>query len=342
MTIREILEMGSSILKDAGIEDYSLESQILLSHHLNVQRLYLLVNLDKNIDQEDVDKIKKSFEERKNQKPISYITGDKNFYGRDFEVLEGVLIPRFDTELLVELALKKIKILNTNAKKEKKLAKNDFKSILKKTAEDMANARGEVFYSGFDQSEKQVWIRGDEAYTYGDVKVEDEKIRGLEVGAGTGIISITLALEDETISMTSCDISETAIKNAKINAEKFEVSDRVNIIESDVYESFERDEEFDFIISNPPYIKSRVIEELDEQIKSYEPILALDGGGDGLYYYRRLTDNLPLKSGGFIAVEIGYDQGEEVKNLFENAGLIDVQIYKDLSGLDRVVIGQKV
>ena len=200
----------------------------------------------------------------------------------DFKVSEGVLIPRQDTEILIEETLKKLK----------------------------------------DHKHKS-------------------NLKGFEIGVGSGIISITLLKEIETLTMIGVDINDKAIELTKANALKHEVSDRLCILNSNLFEKINKENQFDFIISNPPYIETKVIDSLKEDIKKHEPKLALDGGEDGLDFYRAIIEQSKsyISPEGFIAFEIGYNQAEAVKKIFVENGYPNVTIAKDLAGFDRVVIG---
>lgn len=278
MDIRHILNKGEKIL--SNLPNPALDCSILTAHFLEADRLSLAVNLDKEIDKDTEDKILRAFELRKTLCPLEYITGVKNFYGYNFKVNKGVLIPRFDTENLVERVLKKL--------------------------EDRGSG----------------------------------SLSGLEIGTGTGIISITLLKERNELVMTAADISDYALENAAENARAFGVEDRFDLIKSDIYENITG--EFDFLVSNPPYIKTADIKTLEVQVRDYEPETALDGGADGLYFYRRIIKHAPVKKHGFAAFEIGCDQAGQAEKLLKDENFVNIKIYKDLSGFDRVVIAEKI
>ena len=205
--------------------------------------------------------------------PLQYIFGEENFYGRTFRVLEGVLIPRQDTEISVETLLKIIK---------------------------------------------------------------NNKINNmLEIGCGTGIVSISVDLETK-IDVTAVDISKRAIENSIINKEK--LGSGIKIMKSDLFSNIK--ESFDLIYSNPPYIKSDEIEKLQVEVRKHEPRLALDGGEDGLHFYRKIIEKAPkyLNDRGYLVFEIGHDEAKDICALMEDK--FDIEVIKDLSKLDRVVVGQ--
>lgn len=169
------------------------------------------------------------------------------------------------------------------------------------------------------------------------LKYEGQKTRVLDLGTGSGCLILTLLSELRNATGVAADISPKALNIAKQNADKLNVTGRIAFIESDWLESVEG--EFDIIISNPPYITPEVIAQLDVDVSKYDPVLALDGGEDGLLPYKVILPQIRtyLKKGGMMAMEHGYDQGSSVHRIAVNAGLSDVQTHKDLGGLDRVI-----
>ena len=280
MKIKDIINYGVAMIKNT--ESPSLETQMMIAKVIEKDRLYIMLNLEEDIDESKVEIIKTMIDKRKSSYPLQYILGEREFWGMDFKVSEGVLIPRQDTEILIEETLKKLK-------------DNKHKSNLK----------------------------------------------GFEIGVGSGIISITLLKEIETLTMIGVDINDKAIELTKANALKHEVSDRLCILNSNLFEKINKENQFDFIISNPPYIETKVIDSLQEDIKQHEPKLALQGGEDGLDFYRAIIEQSKsyISPEGFIAFEIGYNQAEAVKKIFVENGYPNVTIAKDLAGFDRVVIG---
>lgn len=283
MKIKDIVAYGKNELNN--VENPTLETQMIVSKVINKDRLYLMLNLDETIKDSEVHLVKAYIEKRKNNYPLQYILGDREFWSMDFVVEEGVLIPRQDTEILIEETME---IINKNYR--------------------------------------------------------NNILRGLEIGVGSGIISIVLLKQLADLHMIGVDINVKALNLTAKNASKHEVYDRLTLIESDLFENIDKDSRFDFIISNPPYIESSVIDSLQEDIKKYEPRVALDGGIDGLDFYRAIIDQSScfLKKGGFIAFEIGYNQGMALKDIMAKKGYQNIDIVKDLAGLDRVVIGVNI
>lgn len=273
MKIKEALIEGRKYLKDLEYTDPIYETRRILSFLLNKDLSYLVAHDSEILDSTVEERYLEILDKRKNGMPIQYILGEEDFYGRSFKVLEGVLIPRQDTEISVETLLKIIK---------------------------------------------------------------NNKINNmLEIGCGTGIVSISVDLETK-IDVTAVDISKKAIENSMINKEK--LGSRIKIMKSDLFSNIK--ESFDLIYSNPPYIKSDEIEKLQVEVRKHEPRLALDGGEDGLHFYRKIIEKAPeyLNDRGYLVFEIGHDEAKDICALMEDK--FDVEVIKDLSKLDRVVVGQ--
>ena len=289
MTLREAYEYGREQLNLASIDDADLDAWYLLEFVTGVSRTMYYVKMQDKISSEQEKQYREFIETRASHIPLQHITGVQEFMGLEFVVNEHVLVPRQDTEILVESVLE---VLEPGMK------------VL-----DMCTGSGCILISlmklyGTSQAE-----------TTGEV-TEDEKML-----CGVGV-----------------DISEEALKVAKANGEKIGV--KAEFIQSDLFENVGG--EYDVIVSNPPYIRTAVIEELKEEVKCHDPFIALDGKEDGLYFYRKIVEKSLeyLSDGGRLLFEIGHDQGEEVKKLMEQAGFTGVTVKKDLAGLDRVVLGK--
>lgn len=283
MNIGEILLEAYEILKKSQIENYLLDSQLLLSKVLNKDKLFIMLNRDFNLNPKQEEEFYRLIKLRENKMPTKYILGECEFMGMNFIVKPGVLIPRPDTEVLVEEVIKHIK---------------------------------------------------EKAYT----KVCD-------VCSGSGAIGIAIAEFVKDAKVIMYDISEDALAVAKLNIERFNLSKSVHVEFSDLLKvAISQSEKFQVVVSNPPYIREAVIPTLMEDVKNYEPYIALSGGSDGLDFYRRITKEslLVLEEDGLLAFEIGYDQREEVKAILLKAGFENIECIKDLSGNDRVIKGTLV
>ncbi|MDS0528295.1 peptide chain release factor N(5)-glutamine methyltransferase [Clostridium sp. SHJSY1] len=279
--IGELLNLGSKILSEAEIDTARLDAQLLLGKVINKDKIYLITNNNEKVNNKDKKEFLKLINKRKDKMPIKYILGECDFFGLDLYVEEGVLIPRSDTEVLVEEVLKFI---------------------------------------------------GDED----DISVCD-------LCSGSGAIGVALAYNRKNIKVDAIDYYEIPEKVTKKNIERNKLEDRVTFIKSDLLsEVIKLDKKYNIVVSNPPYIKEEEIGTLMRDVKDYEPHTALSGGGDGLVFYRRIVKESKqvLLEGGILSFEIGYDQGESVKAIMETEGYADIKIIKDLSGLDRVVIGK--
>lgn len=278
MTIKEIIIRYSKELEEISPTP-RLDVETLLQKALDVDRLYILLNLERNLSEDEEKLFNKFINERLNNRPIAYIVGNREFMGLDFYVQEGVLIPRPDTEVLVEEVIE--------------LGKNK-----------------------------------------GPINI-------LDIGTGSGAITVSLAKYLDNVKVTSVDISDIALEIGKKNAISNNVDDKITFIKSDLFTNIDKNMKFDIIVSNPPYIKREVIETLDKQVKDFEPYNALEGGIDGLDFYRAITTQAKnyLNKDGILAYEVGYDQSEDVGKLMEKDGYTNIYTRKDLQQIDRVVIG---
>jgi release factor glutamine methyltransferase len=288
MTVIEILNWSKNYLEDHQIENPQLNAELLLAHSLNLDREGLYVRLNSNIKKEEKVAFERLIKRRISWEPLQYILGYQEFWSIDFKVDSRVLIPRPDTELLVEQAI----------------------SILAETS-----FKNPPFV--------------------------------LDIGTGSGAIAISLAKEVRDIFLVATDISKDALMLAKGNAESLGLLHQIQFVNGNLFGPFrflrER-ESFDLILSNPPYITCSEIEGLAREVRDYEPVLALNGGEDGLTFYRNIVSQAPfyLKKGGWLLLEVGQAQAEKVSELIEKKGdFLSPQRFQDLSGIERVVKAQR-
>ena len=268
MSIQEIVQ----ILIDSGIEpqEATVEVKMLIEHFCNYRAVDILMG--RPLDYSKLELVKqKAVERAKTRKPIQYIIGKAFFMGNYYKVCDTVLIPRDETELVVNSA---IDLIN----------KNNFKTVL-------------------------------------------------DIGSGTGCIACSIA-KNTCANVVSVDISEQALEVAKFNVEQLNLKN-IEILYSDLFSNLQ-DRKFDLIISNPPYIPEGT--ELQEEVR-FEPSLALFAKGDGTVFYKEIIEQSKkyLNKNGYIVFELGINQSQTVENYFRNNGFIDIEIEKDLVGIDRVI-----
>lgn len=274
MTLADVLQYGEKRLLEAGIGEARLNAWYLFAHCFQIERSSYFLHKEEPAAAESVKRYEQALERREKHIPLEYITNETEFMGLPFYVDENVLIPRQDTECLVEEVLK--------------------------------------ISEGKDV---------------------------LDLCTGSGCIGISLAVLGKCRSVTLSDISAEALAVAEKNAGTNHAD--VTVLESDLFKNIDR--KFDVIVSNPPYIRTEEIGKLMPEVRDYEPRLALDGREDGLLFYRSIIRESSrfLRPGGALCFEIGYNQGEAVREQMLAAGFAQVVIKKDLAGLDRIVQGLK-
>ncbi|HSL55009.1 MAG TPA: peptide chain release factor N(5)-glutamine methyltransferase [Pyrinomonadaceae bacterium] len=281
-SIAEVLKEASRMLKAAGVPEARREAGSLLSFVLDKDRTFLISHAEDPVEDDSLDQLREFVERRAAGEPLQYITGVQDFYGREFRVTPDVLIPRPETELLVEAALE----VNTS---------------------------------------KDAFI--------------------CDVGTGSGCIAVTLLCELSGARAVAVDKSPEALEIAKINAAKQAVADRAVFMVSDCFDALDRGEyQFDLIVSNPPYVSESALAGLQREVRDHEPVVALSPGHDGLSVIRRLLTEAPayLKRNGHLLMEIGFDQGEAVRSLIDEAVWSLVEVRPDLQCIPRIVVLQRL
>ncbi|MCC2240830.1 peptide chain release factor N(5)-glutamine methyltransferase [Roseburia sp. CLA-AA-H204] len=274
MTYREAVEFGTKCLTDAGVPDAALDAWYLLQMVCKIERSYYYVHGEEDITQDAQKEYEIAVQKRAEHIPLQYIIGEQEFMGLRFKVNFNVLIPRQDTETLVEQVLKIVK----------------------------------------------------------------PGMKVLDLCTGSGCVLISVLKNAPELTGMGSDISKTALLVAKENAKLHEVD--AEWVRSDLFDNIT--ETFDVIMANPPYIPTGEILSLMPEVRDFEPENALDGGADGLDFYRKIAGQVKdyLNPGGYVYMEIGYDQGEAVSELMRNAGFTEVEVIKDLARNDRVVKGK--
>ena len=280
MNYLEALNIGSKLLRKYGIKSYILDSELLLANILKIPREMLLINLDKKIEKKKYFKYIKFIHRRKKNEPMAYILKKKEFWNYNFFVNSNVLIPRPETEIIVEEILKKTSYMSS-------------KSIL-------------------------------------------------DVGTGSGCIIISVIKNRPTCKGTALDISKNALKIVKYNAKMHHLHNKINFINIDI-DKFNHNK-YDFIVSNPPYINLFNLKRLEDNVKCFEPKLALQAGIDGFKEINKLIlkSGKLLKKNGYLIFEIGDKQKEKTKDLLKNNGFYINKICKDIRFNPRVIISTKL
>lgn len=282
-TIEELLLLGKNKLEQSGNEYAKYERKVLLEEVLGMNYMHMIMNADQEVSKADEQRYMEYIERRCEHYPLQYLLGVAHFMDYTFKVNEHVLIPRNDTEILVETA-------------------NQVLSLIKEKYHNNTNT-----------------------------------IKVLDLCCGSGCIGISLKLYHNDISLFLSDYSNQALEVTKENLKKYALD--ANVMQGDLFENVT--EAVDVIVSNPPYIERDVIDTLMPEVREFEPMMALDGGIDGLDFYRRIIkDSIEkLNLNGYLMFEIGYNQAELVSELMREQGFVDICVEKDYAGLDRVVYG---
>lgn len=284
MTYRELYEFGKLRLESAGVAEAALDARLLLEYICRTDRNELLVHADRGRSSMEEQFYRTVIEKRAARIPLQHIVGEQEFMGLCFKVNEHTLIPRQDTEILVEEAMHRL----------------------------------------------------------------SDGMRILDVCTGSGCILLSLLKYSNECEGVGIDLSGQALMTARENAERLRLE--AVFLEGDLFAPLAdfvsdktTDRLFDMIISNPPYIETAVIDTLMPEVREHEPVMALDGGEDGLYFYRKIVAEAPvhMRKGAHLLFEIGCEQGEAVTTLMREAGFAQVETFKDYAGLDRVVSGVK-
>lgn len=278
MKYRDLYLYGVEKLNSVGIAEAKLDARLLLEEVCHTDRSDMILYPDREVDDVQHESYVNYIKKREQRIPLQQIIEKQEFMGLEFYVNEYVLIPRQDTEILVEEAMKNL----------------------------------------------------------------HDGMRILDVCTGSGCILISLLHYSNDCQGVGIDISKEALRVARKNAEKLLPDEKeISFYQGDLFEALPDTEKFDMIVSNPPYIRSDVIPTLEPEVAFHEPVIALDGKEDGLFFYRRIIEEAGkyLCRGGMLFFEIGYDQAEAVLGLMMDKGFIEVNTLKDYAGLDRVVYG---
>jgi release factor glutamine methyltransferase len=280
-SIAEALVTAAQLLNSAGVPEARREAGSLLSFMIGKDRTFLISHAEDQLSDDVFRQFREDVERRASGEPLQYITGVQDFFGREFRVTPDVLIPRPETELLVEAAI--------------------------------------------------------------EVVVGDDSLI-CDVGTGSGCIAVTLLCELPAARVVAVDKSSPALEIAKLNARSHAVLDRIDFAISDCFSAFDTAQyRFDVIVSNPPYVSAEIVAGLQREVRDHEPLVALSPGPDGLNVIRRLIHEAPafLEDQGYLIMEIGFDQGEAVKEIVDEEVWHLREIKPDLQGIPRIVVLQK-
>jgi release factor glutamine methyltransferase len=283
-TVRELMKSAMEHLQQNGFEDARLNVELLLAHALHLQRIQLYLHFDKPLTPEELKQFRTLFERRLKREPVQYIIGSTSFMGLHFAVDSRVLIPRPETETLIEQAI--------------------------------------LFRQRYP---------------------DDAQIQILEVGTGSGNIAVSLAKYIKHAHVTAIDISKEALIVAEENARMHSVHSQIQFSLIDIFDRTEElfQNRFDLLVSNPPYVPQDEWEQLQKEVRDYEPSVAVTDGKDGFQFYHRLAGMIPglLNPGGGILLEVGFNQAKKVARELNETGIDQLHITNDLQGIPRVVSG---
>jgi release factor glutamine methyltransferase len=291
-TVRRALGAGADALSES--ESARLEAELLLAEALRLDRRNLYLNPEMLLESQAEAKFRSLLARRRRGEPVAYITGRREFWSLDFTVTPAVLVPRPETEILVESAV----------------------SLLSEPPLNLPLGKGEK-------------------------KRGSRRLRILDLGTGSGAVAVSLAQEISHAEIWATDISSDALDIARANARRYGFERRIHFFSGDLFEPVRDLQEcFDAIVANPPYVRRADLDSLPRDVRDFEPRVALDGGADGLDFYRRIVPQAPryLAAGGFLALEIGADLGDDVVRLFATAGgYAPSRRERDYAGRERVV-----
>lgn len=282
MNYKEVYDRGAERLAGADIAEAAIDARLLLEFVCKTDRNTLLAHADREVSGKEQERYNALIAKRSEHVPLQYLTGEQEFMGLTFTVNKNVLIPRQDTEVLVEEIMRDL----------------------------------------------------------------HDGMRILDLCTGSGCILLSLLQYSNNCQGIGTDLSEEALCVARENYSRLKADKpgmEAAFIKSDLFENLdtEKSGKFDIIVSNPPYIKTNVIDTLMPEVREHEPLMALDGREDGLFFYRKITEGVKryLVRGGMLYYEIGYDQAKEVAAIMKEEGFSGIEVVKDFAGLDRVVKG---
>ncbi len=283
-TVLDLIEWSTKYLSDKGFDDARLNVELLLCHVLNCQRIDLYLRYDMMLKPDELKAYRELFKRRLSHEPLQYILGKTDFMGLTFVVRPGVLIPRPETEVLVEIIINKYK------------------------------------------------------------QHPDDMIRFMDIGVGSGCIAVSIAKYIPKAIVEAIDVSDVALEVAKVNIQNHHLEDRVSLMNADIFGKLPKFQNypFDVLVSNPPYISKDEFNDLQPEVKDFEPNIASTDFANGLTFFKAIADKGKdlLHYGGLVFLEIGYNQSLEVTKIFQDANYKNIEVYRDYSNLERVIKAQ--
>lgn len=308
MTVLEIIQRSTEFLERKGVESARLHSELLLAHVLKLPRMKLYLNFERKLSETETDAMREVVKRRGAREPLQHITGSMSFCGLEIAVNRHVLVPRSETELLAEEGWRFLSLLNTQ----------NF----------AATSSGPLSSDG-----------GEGGASPGEAGAP----AALDFGTGSGCIAIALAAKCPAARITALEVSPEAVALARQNATRNGVETRIEFCCGDGFAALPADASFDLIISNPPYVPSDEIATLQPEVRDFDPRTALDGGADGLDFYRRLAweASLHLKPRGKIILEIGDDQAPAIEKIFAEQKWIVEAVREDYTQRPRILVARR-
>ncbi len=284
LTVLESIRLSTKYLEDKGVSEARLNAELLLAEVLQMKRLELYLSYEKPLSEKEKTLYREYLRRRGEREPLQYIVGHAEFYGESFLVNRKVLIPRPETEQLVE------KIVKEN--------------------------------------------------------LSPELIKIMDIGTGSGNIPIILKKEIPTADITGVDISNEALEIARENCKIILNDEVINFVQGDIFdENFtESFSDFNIIVSNPPYVSGEEFNSLEDEVKLFEPEIAVTDKANGLTFYERIADvaTKALKNNGKLYLEVGHNESEEVKEILADKGFARIEVVQDYAGIDRIIKAERV
>jgi len=321
----DFLKLASDHLATKGIDSARLDAELLLADALGLTRMQLYTSHDRPLAAEEVDRFRTLLRRRATREPVAYILGRREFWSLEFAVDRRVLIPRPETETLVDAAVR--------------ACTGTLAASSTPTTYDAVPAAGDDDASDIDSVEAAASPRREESKKATRAALVVDRV--LDIGTGSGAIAVALAVELPGLALVATDESAASLEVAPRNAAKHGVEERIEFRRGDLFDALESSDVFDVIVSNPPYCKESEVADMEPEVREWEPKGALVGGGDGMSATARIIDGAPrhLAANGWLLLEVGTQAGD-VRSRLERGGWRDIRTLHDLAGRDRVVVAR--